>query len=235
MLRLLREAEPRVGDQPRRVDAPPDRASDAGPQLGHHLADHVRVDGPVVHVDALATPVHHHERHPRLRDHGHHRGVGPAAAHVVDQPGPRLHRRACHRGAHRVDADDDALAGELPHHGHDPPQLLRLVHPRRARPGRLPPDVDEIRALGHQLHAAFGRRLGVEPPPAVGERVRCDIDHPHDRAAVPAGQAGHVTGRVAHAPRVGAGRPPPGCLHRGNRAGTARPRVVLTEWAGCRR
>lgn len=203
--RVLGEAEAGIGDDTGRVDAAGDGALDGLAQFGDDLADDVRVEGAVVHVDALAAPVHDHERHPRLGDHRHHAGVGASAADVVDEAGPGGDGLFGHGGAHGVDADDDALGGERADHGQHPAQFLGLVHPGGAGAGGLAADVDQVGSGGHQVEAVLDGGLRVEPLPAVGEGVGRDIDDAHDRTPAPRRQPGHLTLHLTHTPTLDTG------------------------------
>ena len=83
-------------------------------QLGGHFLDDVGVDRLVLHVDALAAPVHDDVRHPSLGDQAGHPRVGQAAAHVVDQPRPGADGLLGDPDAHGVDADDHARLRPAP-------------------------------------------------------------------------------------------------------------------------
>ena len=133
-------------------------ASTRRAELVVHLADHVGVDGPGVHVVAVPAPVHHHVGHARLRHQPGHVRVGESAAHVVDQADPGLERQLGHLGAHRVHADHHPGPDQFGDDRLDPAQLLVGGDPLRARPGRLAADVDDVGALGDQLQAVLDRR-----------------------------------------------------------------------------
>ena len=203
MLGVLGEAQAGVDDDPVRVDPAGHRALHAPRELVDDLGDHVPVDGAVVHVDGLAPPVHHHERDVVRGHHGHHRRVGGAPADVVDQARPGLHGLLGDRGAHGVDGDHDTGRGELADDGDDPAQLLGLVHPRRARPGRLAAHVHHVGALRHQVETVFDGEFGVEPVTAVGERIGRHIDDAHHRAAFPVRQSGHLATQGTHGTSLG--------------------------------
>src|SRR5579875_882830 len=66
----------------------------------------------------------------------------------------------------------------------DPPQLLRLVDPDRARAGRFAADVHDVGPGRRQLQAVGDRLVGAEPAAAVGERVGRDVDDAHDQAPI---------------------------------------------------
>ena len=58
-----------------------------------------------------------------------------------------------------------------------------------ARPGGFTADVDDVGPLGHEPKPVPDRVVGVEPLPAVGERVRCHVHHPHHQGATRLGQS----------------------------------------------
>ena len=119
-----------------------------------------------------------------------HRGVGEAAADVVDEGRAGGEGLLGDGGAHGVDGDGDALGGQAADDGDDPAQFLVLVDPGGAGAGGLAADVDEVGALGDEVEAVLDGGRGVEPAAAVGEGVGGDVDDSHDRAAVPLRQAG---------------------------------------------
>ena len=113
---------------------------------------------------------------------------------------------------------------------HHPAQLLALGH--RLGPGsaRLAPHVHDVGALAGHVEAVGHGPLRVEIATAVGERVRCDVEHTHDprpharRLEVPSGARNRQTARRSTAVLSGRGRtawPRPGS---GGRLGTGRAR-----------
>ncbi len=94
--------------------------------------------------------MHDDEGGARGGDDRDHRGVGEAAADVVDQDGARGEGLFGDGGAHGVHGDGDALGGETAHHGDDAFEFLGLVHAGGTRAGRLAADVDQVGALGDQ-------------------------------------------------------------------------------------
>ena len=142
----LREPEARVEHDPAWVDAGQHRGVHPRDQLGPHLPEHVLVRREPAHPVAVTAPVHEDPRHPGLRDHPGHRGVGEATGHVVDDRRPGLQNGLGDRGARGVDADRHALGDELAHHRQHPAQLLGGVDPAGARAGGLATDVDQVRA-----------------------------------------------------------------------------------------
>src|SRR5699024_9856652 len=64
---VLRESQPRVDDDVRRVDAHGDGLVDAGAQLGDHLGDDVIVVEGRRGLVEIAAPVHEHDGGGRLR------------------------------------------------------------------------------------------------------------------------------------------------------------------------
>ena len=64
-------------------------------------------------------------------------------------------------------------------------------HRLGAGPGGLPAHVDDVGPLGDHLAALRDGPPGLEPPPAVGERVGGDVEDPHHQWTVLTGRAGH--------------------------------------------
>lgn len=149
--------------------------------------------------------MHDDEGGARGGDDRDHRGVGEAAADVVDQDGARGEGLFGDGGAHGVDGDGDAFGGEAAHHGDDAFEFLGLVHAGGARAGRLAADVHQVGALGDQVEAALDGRRGVEEAAAVGEGVRGDVHDSHDRAPVPLRKArdAPASALLAHTASVG--------------------------------
>src|SRR5207247_5064516 len=84
----------------------------------------------------------------------------------------------------RIDRDRDViLARDLRDHGPAPPPLLLRFHGPRPGAGGLPADVEEVRALLRQAQSMGDGRLFAEMRPTVRERVRSDVQDPHDEGA----------------------------------------------------
>src|SRR6202012_1397055 len=68
----------------------------------------------------------------------------------------------------------------------------------RCAPGRVasPADVDEVRPLGGEFQPVRHRGVGPQPLATVGERVRGDVDDPHDQAARLTGEPGQPVLRL---------------------------------------
>ena len=180
VLRGLGEAD--AGVEHELLGGGPDGAQrlDPGRQLGAHLGDDVGVVGPRLHVVGVAAPVHDDEGSPARRDEVRHLRVGQAPAHVVDDRGPGLEGGRGDARPHGVDGDGDALDGQRAHDGHDTAQLLVLAGALGAGAGGLSPDVDDARSGGDEGPAVGDRGVGLDPPPAVAEGVRRDVDDAHD-------------------------------------------------------
>lgn len=185
----LGESEAGVDDDALGGDAAVDDGLQAGAEFGDDLGDDVVVHGEAVHVLAEAAPVHDDEGDLGGGDGGDHRGVGEAAADVVDEDGAGFDGAGGDGGAHGVDGDGDAFGGEAADDGDDAAELFLLVDAAGAGAGGLAADVDEVGALGDEVEAVFDGGRGVEPAAAVGEGVGGHVDHAHDRAAVPLRQA----------------------------------------------
>jgi hypothetical protein len=128
--------------------------------------------------------VHEHPRHPGLGHHGGHVRVGQAAAHVVDQDSARFDGGCGDPGPGGIDTDGDALPGELGDHWDRPGQLLLDVDAPGAGPGRLPADVDVVRAAADHFDAVRDGGLSEAVTAAVGEGVRGHVEDAHDPAVI---------------------------------------------------
>ncbi len=222
VLGMLREPEPRVEDDQRRVHALRHDRVDPAAQFMAHLRDHVGIDGPLLHPVAMSPPVHDDIRDTCPSDQPGHVGVGQAAADVVDQPGARVQRGLCHLGPHGVHADRDALAGQPGDHGYHPAQFLGGRYPLRAGAGRLAAHVNDVRALLGRVAATPGDgHLGAEPFAPVREGspgvtfTTPMTRHRPGSGAAPAGSA-HRGAQIPQARHCPGAAPPPA-------AGLARP------------
>ena len=139
-------------------------------------------------LEALGTPVHETHRQARLCHHAVHVFVGQPPGDVVDEVHAGLRRGERRGGAHRVHGGADALVVQKAHHGAHPLGLDVRGHAGGAGTGRLGADVDDVRAGGDQLARVRQRRARVEVAPAVGERVRGDVEDAHDRSAARGGK-----------------------------------------------
>ena len=113
-----------------------------------------------------------------------HGGVGEAAADVVDEHGAGGEGGVRDLGAGGVDADGEPGVGERLDDGQDAAQLLLQRRPAGAGAGRLAADVEDVGTVRGEREPAGDRVAGLEPPPAVAERVGGDVDDAHDEAAV---------------------------------------------------
>jgi len=155
---------------------------------------------PFGHVDALAAGVHEDVVRAPLgaqREQVRVRRGGD----VVDEHRAGVERRLRHRRPRRVDADGHPGGDEPLDHGQHAAPFLGRVDPGGARPGRLPADVDEIGAVRDHPQPGAHRvgRLGVGP--AVGERVRGDVDDAHHPGRPGREQPGHRVRPVRRAGR----------------------------------
>ena len=126
----------------------------------------VVVPGLGVHVAAVAPPVHEHPRDAGVGDDRSHGGIGQSAADVVHHPGARREGGGGHGRPGGVDADRDPAPAELGDHGQDPAALLVGGHAAGARPRRLAPDVDVVRAGGRHVSpwATAASTVSWRPP-----------------------------------------------------------------------
>ncbi len=226
MLGVLGEAEARVDDDTVGGDAARQNGLHACVQFVDDLGDDVVVDALHIAARQEAAPVHHDEGGAGRCDDRDHRGVGEAAADVVDQGGAGREGLFGDGSAHGVDGDGDALGGETADDGDDALEFLGLVDAGGAWASGLAADVDQVGALRDQGEAVLDGGGRVEPAAAVGEGVGGHVHDSHDRAAVPFRKAGHApaSALLAHMFSVGPGR-----------AGVGRTVGCGRRWRGLRR
>jgi len=75
-------------------------------------------------------------------------------------------------------------AGKPLDHGQHAAQLLAAIHRQGAGPRGLAADVQQVGAFIHHPQRGGDRRLGIEHPAAVGERIGGDVDDTHDERAL---------------------------------------------------
>lgn len=160
--------------------------------------DHVGAFHSVRHVPRHPDRVHQYQRNimPRT-DIGQSRGE-PQGRDVIDHVGACRQsglRNVCPERVHR---NPDVRPGgrHTFDHGQDAPHLLlgvdqgsaRAVR-RTARTGGSPSDVDQPGSLGRHPCGMLDGNCRVKEATSIGERVRRDIEHPHDVRASRDGQA----------------------------------------------
>jgi 2-haloacid dehalogenase len=168
-------------------------ARDAGPDAGIHtrfeIIEDVELDivvlGIVLHGAWIALRVHQDDGRAKFRS-GFDRAIVEAQRRdIVDDVGSGRDGGTHDFGLAGVDGDQrvHGIAKRLDH-GHHPRNLLLHGHGFRTRACRLAADIDDIRAVGCQLHAVpdGGLRVGQQAP--VGEAVGRDVDDTHDARAV---------------------------------------------------
>ncbi len=169
MLGPLGEAQAGIENDHGRVHPGLGHPVDPAAQFLAHLRHHVLVDGPGIHAVAVPPPVHHDVGNPRGRDEPGHLGIGQPAAHVVDQPGPRLQGPLGHLGPHRVHAHRDARRDQALDDRPDPAQFLLRGDALRTRAGGFPAHVHDVRTLGLEFQAMANPGLRPEPLTPIGE------------------------------------------------------------------
>jgi len=191
----LGEPEPRVEPEPLGRDACRERGVGARSQLVAHVGDDVGVVAHGIPPIAAAAPVHRDVIDLELSDRRQHRGVLEPAAHVVDDDGAGLDGGPRGRRVEGVDRDADALRGERAHDRHHARRLLDRGHGLGAGPGRLAPDVDDVGTVVDEPAGLRDRGLGLEPAPAVAERVGRDVEHAPHLGPLEPGRGGHAAPR----------------------------------------
>ena len=80
--------------------------------------------------------------------------------------------------------DRHAQARDPLDHGKDPAELVVGVDRLGTRAGRFATDIDDVRTLGDESRDVLDRIVDGEESSAVGERIRCDVDDPHQPDAL---------------------------------------------------
>jgi hypothetical protein len=162
----------------------------------------------VVYDIVVSRPTHPRLHGARLAKHVHqaavrtalphclgHLGIAPQGGDVVHEARPRLQRGTgdhCLRGVDR-DLGVGLQRGKPLDDGQHAPELLLLAHRLGAGAGGLAPDVDDVRALRHELHTVLDGGVSIKEQPSVGERVGGHVDDPHD--SVGTAHSGHSSNR----------------------------------------
>ena len=124
--------------------------------------------------------VHDDHRRAGLGDRVGHAGIALKAPDVIDHRGAEACGGPRHRRLRGVDREGHVeFARERLDHRRNPPQFLLGADRRMAGPSRFAADVDDRRALGRERLRMRDRDARVEMAPAVGKRIRRDVDNAH--------------------------------------------------------
>ena len=146
----------------------------------HHLGHHVAVLRPRLHRCRRPSHVHADVASAGRRHQSPHRRVRAVCRDVVDDARPRRQRRRGHRWLHRVNGERHGHSpGQRLDHRQHAPQFLRLAHRFRAGSRGFAADVENLRALGHQLQRVSYCGFRWEELPAIGKRIRRHVHDPH--------------------------------------------------------
>ena len=202
VLERLAEAESRIDDDALLLDAGHLAGEDALGEKAAHVGHDIAVVRVVLHRARLAEHVHQADRDLQRRN-GIERTLAPQRAYVVDEAGAGGHRGAHDLGLARVDRDRQRrLPRQRFDDRHDAGYLLGRGDLVRARPRRLAADVEQVGALVRQALPVSDRRRRIDEAPAIGKRIRRDVDDARDAGPVEAQRpAGTVEGgdEVEHA------------------------------------
>lgn len=150
------------------------------PQERRHLGHDVAVDR-LLGLHGLGLAPHVHQAHTTGRVRGHHlQGARLAERRdVVDDVHAQVERRAHHAGLVGVDGQRHAEPGGVAQHRQHAGQFVLERDRVRTRAAGFPADVEDVGPLLDQplAMAQRGGRGGMLP--AVGERVRGDVDDAH--------------------------------------------------------
>ena len=209
LVEVLAEPDPRIHRDP--VGGDPRELGRLDPlaEVLVHLTHDVVVPWSLLHRLRVALHVHQDEGGLPLADHVEHLRID-SARDVVHDRGSGVQCRGRHVGLPGVDRDGDGrmLLDEPLDHRPNAAQLLLRRDGLGARAGRLAADVQDVRTVVDHLGRMRHRGGPIEEPSAVGERVRGDVQDPHDERAL-----GAVERTIADPPD-----------------GTAHPPIVSPGW-----
>ena len=136
-------------------------------------------DSIYLHPQARGTGVGRHPRELRLVQQ---------PADVVDDRGAPRHRLACDGGLVGVNRERDPRArGELLDHRQHATHLFGGTDFVSTRTRGLSPDVEDVGAVLHHAQPGLHGPLRIVMTSAIGERVRRDVEDPHDERALAEG------------------------------------------------
>lgn len=231
----LAESDARVDADPLRRDAGRKACGPTAHEVVTNLDGGIRIHGIRLHRRGRALHVHQAHAGAGLRDDLNRTGR-LERAHVVDEGRPRGDRCPHHLGLRSVDRHRHAGAGReaLDHRQHAAEFLLDGDW-LRARPGRLAANVEDRGTLPGQPQPMLDRCAGALEPPAVRERIRRHVQHPHhDRLAeVEERVAQAQVHRVSRSEAPGRGRAL--AISAAGQVGPSGPRLRAARGAGCPR
>ena len=134
------------------------------------------------------APVHEADRHPSISHNGIHFGICETAGDIVNHVHPGRGRSGGNRGAHRIHRGANALLVQCLDDRDHAVGFFLCFHAHRARAGGFAAHIDHVRTLFHQLAGMIGGGVKVEPPPAIGKGILCNIHDAHDERALRDGQ-----------------------------------------------
>ena len=111
--------------------------------------------------------------------------IGATAAHIVDDRRAGIERRARDAGFHRVDRDQRRRPRARSFSITGTTRASSSSPRTSSAPGRVdsPPTSMISRAFGDHPRPLLDRGIAIEKLPAVGKRIRRDIQHAHDHRA----------------------------------------------------
>ena len=158
-----------------------------------HLRHHIGVFRLLLHGAGSAAQVHQDEAGSGSGGDAGHVRIVLQAGDVIDDIGPRFHRRRRHPGLHGIDGNRHPALGPQPGDDRqDAPQFLLRFHRRGPRPCALAADIQDVRA-------GRGKGLKLHDIP-YAEAVR--IYHEETQQALPLSEVAYQTLRAPRTARI---------------------------------
>ena len=174
VLAALGKSEARIEHDPALVDARPPR------NLQRPLEEKELVGDHVGKLFAVASGVHDDKPRPRFRRHPRDVGLALQAMDIVDDMHAGSDRQSRRLGVISVDRNErPTLRRECFDHRQDSRLLLPGRDGRRAGPGRLAADVDDLGALGQHAPGMRNRTAWLNKLTSIGKAVRRGVHDPH--------------------------------------------------------
>ena len=197
----LAEPESGVQEDALPVDAGPHRGAQAPAQEPVHVVHDVVVRRCPLHGAGRSLHVHQHHRGTPVGDQRRHVRVEAQGADVVHHDGAGVEGGGGDVGAPGIHRHPRLVApDDLADHRHHAGALFRRRYGQRPRARGLAAHVDQVGALRQHHLGTRQRLLGFTIQPAVGERVRRDVQNAHDAGALAAASPSR--------PSAGASGPP---------------------------
>ena len=176
------KAEPWIDGDPLDLDAGRHGRCRPRPEEVADLFHNRGVRRMVLHRRRGSLHVHEDETGLRLGHRIRHFRIMPQCTNVVDDRRTGVQRPPRHFRLRRIHRDGNPdPTGQGCEHRQDTGQLNVQWNWLGAGARRLAPEVQQIGSFRFDLLGPCNGRLNAEIAPAIGERVRGDVQHPHDQ------------------------------------------------------